>query len=118
MAVIRRRYVPDNTSMARFLTSNRVKDVVVNAAEDIVGDARTAARRHDTSQNYQIVARFGAKRAEGGIRRVAWIFNEDEDSVIAEFGDKEKDRPELRILRSAAEPYHVPQGVRRRGGKS
>lgn len=117
MAKVTSRYVPDNASMAKFLMSDRVGDVAMQAAEDIRQDARMRAigsQLVDTTayiENFLTEPSIGGHRAEGGPRRAANVYNEDEAAAPNEFGNG--DQPGEHILLRSAMAYHIPAVLRR-----
>lgn len=116
------KYVEDNASMAKFLLSSRVKRIPLAVGREIAAQARANALAAGAVDEGDFVNAFEAEsqvmsrtygpsgtplEIEGGPRWGAIVRNSDPGAAANEFGNR--NIPERRPLRDAAEPYHVPR---------
>ena len=115
---VRARYEMDNASMAAFLMSDRVDDLVQKVGNDIADAAKHLAIAEglvDTTayiENFETRKVIGGHDAEGGPRRAVEVYNEDEAAAPNEFGNGSI--LDNRILTRASEPYRSPMPPRMR----
>lgn len=121
-AKVTSKYVPDHASMAQLLLSARLKRIPLDVGKDIAAEARGraiaagAVDEGDFANGFEAESQVisntygpGGKplAIEGGPRWGAIVRNSDPAAAANEFGNR--NIPERRPLRDAAEPYHVPR---------
>lgn len=101
-------------SMKEFLLSDRIADVLDDAADDIAAEAKHIAMADGAMETGDYANSFTTKRAgaiviAGNARRSVHVVNEDESAAANEFGNSK--RAGRRTLARAGEKFHTPKGI-------